>query len=210
MIAPTANVDAARAVGRCWGALFFSVFGGAWFLLAAYAFGRLNPLDAGLIAIGVILFVLLALRLQRRGQDAGKDAFPEEERRRNGRVFGIVNAITWIAVFLAFQIFPRVGHPDLAIPAVVLLVGLHFFPLPPLYRHRANLVTGGCLVLWAILCPLLFRGGTMIGFAAAGAGLVLWASAAWALRTANCLGRLGSERPRWLLAASQPALILPR
>jgi hypothetical protein len=183
------NAAAARAVGRCYGALFFSIFGGAWWLLAAYAFGRLNIIGACLIAAGMVLFVIPAMRLQRRGKDAGKDAFPEEEKRRNDRIFGIINAITWIAVFLVFQILPRLGHADLAIPAVVLIVGLHFFPMPPLYRHRANLVTGACLVVWAILCPLLFNGDRMIGFAAAGAGLILWAAAAWALKTASELLR---------------------
>jgi hypothetical protein len=168
--------------------LFFSVFGGAWLLLAAYAFGRLSIIWAGLIAAAIILFVILSIRI-RRGKDAGKDAFPEEEKRRNDRTFGIINAVTWIAVFLVFQILPRLGHADLAIPAVVLIVGLHFFPMPPLYRHRANLVTGACLVIWAVLCPLLFNGDRMIGFAALGAGLILGAAAAWALKTASALLR---------------------
>jgi hypothetical protein len=183
----TGNADAARAVGRCYGALFFSVFGGAWLLLGVYAFGRLSKLGACLIAAAVVLFVISAVRLQRRGNDAGKGAFPEEERRRNDRIFGIVNAITWIAVFLVFQILPRLGYQDLAIPAVVLIVGLHFFPMPPLYRHRANLVTGACMAVWAILCPLLFHGDNLIGFAALGAGLALWAAALWALKTAGQL-----------------------
>jgi hypothetical protein len=178
-----------RAVGRCWGALFFSVFGAAWFLLAAYAFGRLNKLGAGLIILALGIFVTLAIRLQLRGKDASKDAFPEGERRRNDRAFLIVNAVTWTAIFLVFQILPRFGHESLAFPAVVLIVGLHFFPMPPLYRHRANLITGACLVVWAILCPLLFSGDRMIGFAAAGTGLVLWVSAAWALKTASQLFR---------------------
>jgi Mn2+/Fe2+ NRAMP family transporter len=90
----TGSAKAARAVGRCYGALFFSVFGGAWILLAAYAFGRLNKLGACLIAAAVVLFVVSAMRLQGRGRDAGKDAFPEGERRRNDRIFGIVNSVT--------------------------------------------------------------------------------------------------------------------
>jgi hypothetical protein len=176
-----------RAVGRCYGAMFFAVFGGAWLLLAAYAFGRLSIPVACLIAVVIFLFVIAAIRLQRRGKLAGADGPPEAEQKRNDRVFGIVNAVTWIAVFLVFQIFPRIGHEDLAIPAVALIVGLHFFPMPPLYRHPANLVTGACIAVWAIMCPLLFHGDRMIAFVAAGAGLALWASAAWALNTARRL-----------------------
>jgi len=178
------NAYAAGAVSRCYGALFFAVFGGAWLLLAAYAFGRLSKLEGVLIAAVVGLFIVGAMRLQHRGKDAGKDAVPADEQRRNDRIFGIVNAVTWITVFLVFVIFPRIGHQDLAIPAVALIVGLHFFPMPPLYRHTANLVTGACIAVWAIVCPMLFQGDRMIGFVAAGAGLALWASAAWALKTA--------------------------
>jgi Ca2+/Na+ antiporter len=178
------NRDAALAVSRCYGAIFFAVFGGAWLLLAAYAFGRLSIFEGVLIAAVVVLFVIAAMRLQRRGKDVGKDAVPAEEQHRNDRIFGIVNAVTWITVFLVFMIFPLIGHDDLAIPAVALIVGLHFFPMPPLYRHTANLVTGACIAVWAIVCPMLFQGDRMIGFVAAGAGLALWASAAWALKTA--------------------------
>ena len=88
-----------------------------------------------------------------------------------------------------FQILPRLGYQDLALPAVVLLVGLHFFAMPPLYRHRANLTVGACMVLWAILCPLLFHGDRMIGLVSFGAGLALWTGAAWALNTAHRLLR---------------------
>ena len=184
---PTGNPDAARAVGRCYGAMFFAAFGGAWLLLAAYALGRLNIPVAGLIAVVIVLLVIAALRLERRGKVAGKNAFPEAEQKRNDRIFGIVNAVTWISVFLVFLIFPRIRLENLSIPAVALIVGLHFFPMPPLYRHPANLVTGSCIAVWAVACPLLFHGDSMIGFVATGAGFALWASAAWALCTAQRL-----------------------
>lgn len=183
------NPNAARAVSRCYGALFFAVFGGAWLLLAAYAFGRLSKVEGGLIGAVVLLFIIGAMRLQRRGKDAGKDAVPAKEQSRNDRIFGVVNAVTWITVFLVFLIFPRIGHEDLAIPAVALIVGLHFFPMPPLYRHTANLVAGACIAVWSIVCPMFFQGDRMIGFVAAGAGVALWVSAAWALKTAAQLLR---------------------
>jgi hypothetical protein len=183
-----------RAAGRCWGAMFFAVFGCAWLLLAAYAFGRLNIPGACLIALAALLLVSAALRLLRRAEQAGENAFSPAEKKRNDRIFAIVNAVTWSAVFLVFLIFPRIGREDLAIPAVALIVGLHFFPMPPLYRHPANLVTGACIAVWAVVCPLLFHGDSMIGVVAAGAGLALWASAAWALVTARrLLGLLADE-----------------
>jgi uncharacterized membrane protein YccF (DUF307 family) len=167
--------------------LFFTFFGGAWVVLAAYVFGRISTLGVIVIAAPTTLFVNSAMRLLRRGKDAAKNAFPEEVQKRNDRIFGIVNAVTWVLVFLVFQILPRLGLGELIFPAVVLIVGLHFFAMPPLFRHRGNLVTGAVMVVWAIVCPLMFHGDRMIGFVAAGAGVVLWVSAVWALRTATRL-----------------------
>ena len=97
--------------GRCYAVLFLASFGGAWLLLAAYAFGRLSILRACLIAAVIVLFVIAAMRLQRRGKETGENAFPEAERKGNDRIFGIVNAVQWIAIFLVFLILPRgSGH----------------------------------------------------------------------------------------------------
>lgn len=183
----SANRLARRAVSRCYGALFFLVFGAVWLVLALYAFGRLTMVAGALLAGFVAWYAFVALRTRGRGNEAGKDAFPADEQRRNDRAFGWVNAVTWALVFLMFQILPRFGHPDLPIPAVAVIVGLHFFPMPPLYRHRANLVTGAVIVLWTIVCLFAFRGDTRICFVAGGTGFILWMSAAWALRTADTL-----------------------
>jgi hypothetical protein len=164
--------------------MFFAFFGAAWILLGAYAFGQLSKVVTLLVGAGTALLIILAVRFRGQCKEAAEGAFPEEERRRNDRIFGIINGVTWTLVFFVFLIFPRLGRVDLAFPSVVLLVGLHFFPMPALYRHRANLVLGACMVVWAIVCPLLFQGDRMIGFVTGGAGLALWVSAAWALKTA--------------------------
>lgn len=187
--AATGNREVARAVGRCTGALFFAFFGGAWCALGAYALGRLDLLAALLIAAAIAGFVTAAVRLQRRGRAVAKNAYPAAERQLNDRRFGIVNAVTWLLVAALFEVMPLLGYQQLLFPAIVIVVGLHFFPMPPLYRHRANRVTGACMVIWAILCPLLFHGDTMIGYLALGAGLMLWAGSAWALKTASQLLR---------------------
>jgi hypothetical protein len=94
-----------------------------------------------------------------------------------------------VAIFLDMFLLPRTRYAQFSIPVAVLIVGLHFFALPPLYRHRANLVTGALLTSWAIDCSLFFREDALIECTALGAGVVLWGSAAWALRTASRLLR---------------------
>jgi len=183
------NREAERAVGRCFGALLFSAFGGLWLLLSAYAFGRLDRIRIGLIVVAVLLFAVTAMRLQRRGAKGGIGAVADEQQKRNDRLFGIVNAIQGVAIFLDLALLPNTRYGQFAFSIAALIVGLHFFALPPLYRHRANLVTGALLTTWAIACALLFSGDALIAWTALGAGVILWGSSAWALRTAAQLLR---------------------
>jgi uncharacterized membrane protein YccF (DUF307 family) len=185
--------ESARAVGRCSGAMFFLVFGGVWFLLAGYAWRILNRTIALSIAAAVVVLVVAVFRLQRSGQAAALNAGPEQDRQSSDRRFALVNAVTWISVFLAFQLMPRLGHMELSIPVALAIIGLHSFAMPPLYQHRANLVLGAFLVLWGVVCPLCWHGDPMIGYLALGAGTALWLSAAVAVKTAAEL--LQSARP---------------
>ncbi len=72
----TGNQEAARAVGRCYGALFFSLFGGAWFLLSAYAFGFLNRTGAVLIALATLCSPSRRFGCSGAAKTPGKTRFP--------------------------------------------------------------------------------------------------------------------------------------
>jgi hypothetical protein len=63
---------------------------------------------------------------------------------------------------------------------VIAVVGLHFLPLARLFRYRPHLLTGLALIALAILAPLA-TGRPDNAWGPLGAGLILWASAAWAL-----------------------------
>lgn len=179
----------AQAAGRCTATLIFAIFGGCWLLLSCTYFKRINAWNVGGIVITVLVLALVAKRLQRGAAPASEGAFPQGEKKRNDRIFGIINAVTYTAVFLLFFILPRLGLQNYIFPSFVALVGLHFFPMPPLYQHRANQVTGGFMILWAATCAILFKadGNRMAAFVTLGAGLALWISAIWALKTARML-----------------------
>lgn len=181
--------EAHRAVGRCFGAIFFAVFGAAWLTLALYAFGSLHRASFLLLVMVVAGVVTLALRLLAIARSAAAREPVDPRRKRDHRTFAWINAAQGLVIFLLMATLPRLGHQDIAITAVVIVVGLHFLVLPPAYRHRSNFVLGVSMVAWGLLCLLLFHGGRMIVMAALGSGLMLWSLAAFALHTASSVVR---------------------
>ena len=94
-------------------------------------------------------------------------------------------AVSWLHPTLLGQ-----ADPNLAllptwlgawfIPMVIAVVGLHFLPLARLFRYPPHQLTGGALIALAILAPLA-SGRPDNAWGPLGTGLILWASAAWAL-----------------------------
>lgn len=188
---PTQSVI--RATGRAYATLFFATFGAGWLLLSAYAFGRFSPATALPVLSIWLGLVACAFLLLRRAKALPRDATPSPQRERDQRLFGIVNAAQWGAIFVTEEILNRTGHQALGIPAIVLIVGLHFFVMPRSYRSLANTVTGIALVAASLLCPLLLTGDRMIAVLTLAAGTILWGSAVQALNTASRLMRAGQS-----------------
>jgi len=181
--------DLLRAHGRCTGALIFSVFGGCWFLLSCAYFQQFRLMKVVPICIVSGLLALAAWRLQHVRPAAVLEGALKKQKEADDRSFGIINAVTYSAVFLLFLILPRLGLQNYIFPGFVALVGFHFFPMPPLYRHTANVVTGALMIVWAIFCVVVFRadGNREAAYVAFGAGIALWSSSAWALLIAKRL-----------------------
>ncbi len=177
------------AAGRCTAAILFSVFGALWLALALYAFGLFHWPAALLLVAVVALTVVLARRLRTHMRDAVAREPPHPRQKQNDRIFGWINAAQGLAIFLLFATLPRLGYQEFAVAAAVIVVGLHFLVMPPLYRSRSNLVLGIAMTIWGALSMLLFGGDRMIAFAALGAGILLWSMTMWALHTASTITR---------------------
>ena len=183
------NHDVLRARGRCTGALIFTIFGGCWFLLSAAYFHRFHFIVTTPIVVALCLLSFAAWQLQRSQPPAVSEGSFGARKQADDRVFMIINAVTYSAVLLLFLILPRFGLQNYIFPGFVALVGLHFFPMPPLYRYTANFITGSAMIVWAAICVTMFRadGNREAAYVALGAGTALWASAVWAILTARRL-----------------------
>jgi hypothetical protein len=169
----------ARLAGQATGAMFFFVFGGIWLEGWAHQSGAGAPVFVVIAALALALLMVAWRRFRRYAPALAREA-ETPERRRAKRVFNIVNAGQWIVIFILIQVLNNVGKGAWIIPMAMAVIGLHFLPLAHVFKHPPHYVTGVVMVAWAAVYPLLAGPTAAIGFL--GAGLILWLSAAWAVR----------------------------
>ena len=98
----------AQLAGRATGAMFFVVFGAVWLAGWAAQAHEGAPACAG-IAFAALALLAVAWRRYRRYAPALAHAQDTPERRRMKRVFNIVNAAQWTAIFILAQVLIHLG-----------------------------------------------------------------------------------------------------
>jgi hypothetical protein len=171
----------ARLASRATGAMFFAVFGAIWLVGWARSSGAGMAWIAAIVLLGLLLLGAARQRYRRYAPALAQER-QTPERQRAGRVFNIVNAAQWGAIFVLAFVLGRLGLGAWIIPMAIGVVGLHFLPLAYVFRNPPHYVTGAALIALAVLYPQLASGGPASPLGFLGAGLILWTSAAWAIR----------------------------
>jgi len=167
---------------RAAGAMFFCVFGGVWLEGWARSAGAGVPVAVAIAALALALLAVAWRRYRRHAPAlAGEDETPE--RRRAKRIFNIVNAAQWIAIIVLAQVLIHLGLGAWIIPMAIAIIGLHFLPLAYVFENPPHYVTGIAMVAFGALYPFVAVAGPTAPVGFLGAGVILWLSAVWALRT---------------------------
>jgi CBS domain containing-hemolysin-like protein len=175
---PSAAATRAR---RAMGGLFFSFFGGVWLGVAWFLRFRRIPMVLVLVLAGTLAMMLFAYVRYRQYRWALAAEATSPARRRAGRWFILINAGQWILILVVGNVLANLGLGAWVVPAAMLIVGLHFLPLARIFSNSAHFVTGTALVVVAIGYPALAPAGPKDAVACLAAGLILWASAFWAV-----------------------------
>ena len=158
-----------------WGALIMSFFGAVFASTTLYWQWHLYGVTLALPFLGFILIGLAASYVIRTPGEGIKPS-PKEER-----------AIMWssigegVGLFLAANIVMNLHRPDLLLPSMALVVGLHFLPVAFAAGFRPFYVLGTTLIVAAIMGFIVRAptGGEVAGIMAAGA---LWLASGIAVR----------------------------
>ena len=172
-----------QRANRAIGAMFFIPFGAAWLGLGASELVSSPVTVYALIGVFAIIFFLVALRVRRRALErAGPPAPQTADDKRKDRWFHIINAGQWVVILVTGNVLANIGLRDWILPMVMFVIGLHFLPLARLFGAASHYLTGFALIAVACIYPFIVAGGPTSGWGPVLAGLILWDSAAWALR----------------------------
>jgi hypothetical protein len=130
-------------------------------LWAGIAFGGLHNTRYWLVLlIFVVLglvFLINAIRLFRAAK-----YFPVltseadiAQRKKMGKWFGIIFGAEGLGIFIGINIVNNIGYPDLDIPVLALVVGLHFFPLAKVFKRTIDYYLATWSTMIAI-CGIIF------------------------------------------------------
>jgi len=145
-----------------------------------FSAARVNPLLITFLSCYLAILVYTSIYIMRRTYPSlDRSAANLAMRKKVNGQFGLINFVQWGAIFAAFYALPRLELGDWILPAIILIVGIHFFPLARLFNAPRDYVTGAAMVAWAILYPALFSAGKGGPIGAVGAGAILWTTTAF-------------------------------
>ena len=132
------------------GAVIYAIVSGMW-LVIQWTLGTGQNIvitGIGFVAIVILAIVAICFIIQSPAPVVDKDD-------KTGMWFGIIFAWEGIGIAVASGILVALGM-EIWIPvAVVVIVGLHFFPLGRLLRISIDYVIGAILLIIGIATPLL-------------------------------------------------------
>ena len=170
------STQSATKANNAIGATFLSIFGAVW--LAGWYFNTPGVSSAVLVAILLVAVVLsaFAVRLFIHNRVAYALFRITVDGKRSSIALAAINTVQWVLIFALAVLLPQ-SQAQWFLPAVILIVGVHFIPLasaisyPPYYLTAVALFTVASLHVW------LASATSSSAIGALGAGLTLWLTA---------------------------------
>jgi hypothetical protein len=138
------------------GLLMMAFFTTMW---AGIAYGSLGNATILLVVFGIIIITFISYAIYLFGISK---RFPKLESqadklegKRAGKWFGIIFGAEGLGIFVAINIVVNLGHADLTIPVIALVVGLHFYPLAKIFKRTIDYYLATWTTIIAIIAIVL-------------------------------------------------------
>jgi hypothetical protein len=77
------------------------------------------------------------------------------EGKKMGKWFGIIFGAEGLGIVIGINIVIKLGHPELTMPVIALVVGLHFFPLAKVFKRTIDYYLASWSTIIAIIAIVL-------------------------------------------------------
>jgi hypothetical protein len=150
--------------GIATGLIMMAIFTSAW---AGIGYGGLK--DTGYWFILIIfpalsvLFIINAIKLFKVAEHFPKLTSEADiaEEKKMGKWFGIIFGAEGLGIFIGINVVANLGHPELTIPVIALVVGLHFFPLAKVFKRTIDYYLATWSTIVAIMSIVLSLNQTL-------------------------------------------------
>jgi len=138
------------ATGLCMMAFFTLLWAGIAF---GGSHARIYWLILLIFPVFSIVFLINAVKLFRIAKYFPKLTSEADiaEEKKMGKWFGIIFGVEGLGIFIAINVVINLGHPDLVIPVMALVVGLHFYPLAKVFKRTVDYY----LATWSTVIAIL-------------------------------------------------------
>jgi hypothetical protein len=147
------------------GMIVLAVFAAAWAILGILLAGS----DTRAVVVPILMSIALI------GWSWRWSGFATSRGPHVGKLVGLWSAIEGVAIIIVGNLLQHFHRPDLVIPAAVIIIGLHFFPLARGIPVRLYHATGAALLLLG-LSALLLPAYERASITCFGAALILWST----------------------------------
>lgn len=168
------------------GMLFMTFFGVLWAVIGLIGLhGWGSPwllIITIMISFTLLMGAISLLKASRRFSNQQTETEAKHWKRVN-RWFVIIFALEGVAIGIASVITNVLNHFEMFFPIMAIIVGIHFFPLAPLFKVKTHYVTGallcilGIITLFFVPTEATIGGHTIIASSALsgfGSALILW------------------------------------
>lgn len=172
-------IPAAAVKGIATGLVMMAVFTLIWASIAYHGLAASNYWVALLVfPVFSVLFIVNAVKLFKIAEYYPKLKSEEElaEGKRIGKWFGIIFGAEGLGIFIAVNVVINLGYPQLVIPVIALVVGLHFYPLAKVFKRTLDYYLATWSTIVAVLAIVLTLNKTLSetgGFAFTGVGIAI-------------------------------------
>src|ERR1700761_1536538 len=113
----------------------------------------------GIIVITLIAFAIYLFNIAKQFPKLESEV-DKAEGKKTGKWFGIIFGAEGLGIFVGINIVVNLGHADLTIPVIALVVGLHFYPLARVFKRKIDYYLATWTTLIAIIAIVLILNKT--------------------------------------------------